>query len=457
MNGWMNIIYALLLYPILPVMYIQLRNETKPKKNIIMGVTLPYSALSRAETAELSDSCRKSLFRTFLLLHIPFLLCFIAEKYVSVLFGALMVWLLLALGVYYVVYVRCHQRFRDYKRSLLPTEDTNTPAPVQVDPEAIVKSAPRGKLYYYIPPFIISLSPLFFELLQSPRKIDIYGVVMECVIIALCILIFALTDYVLRRRSEAISSDSAVNTALTQARRGHWSRCSLWISYLTALLGVMIYISLRTELPELVLLSASLIYSFAVIFIAVRTDLACRHAQERLAGALPDAADTDRYWILGMFYYNKQDSHNLVHSRTGTNSSFNLARPLGKLMMGFCALCILSIPVLAAHMIQQELTPISVTMQDDSLHIDHVTAHKVLPLEDITGVETLDVLPANSRVNGTGLPTLLEGRFSMRDYTEPCWFCLDPRDAPFVTFVCDGVRYVLNASALDGLQGFPQA
>lgn len=450
MSNWSNLIFALLIYPVLPVMYIQLRNETKPKKNIVMGVTLPYAALTSPEAATLTEDCRRRFFRMFLLLHIPLALCLPVGKYMSMTFGAMMLWMLLVLGAYCVAYIRAHRRVRDYKRSFLPQAEENAP-PVQVDPEAIVKSAPRSKLSYYIPPLLISIAPILCELLFQPRAADTAAAILGSLVFTLCIVVFAGTDYILRRRSEAVSDDSAVNVALTQARRGHWARCSLWISYLTALMGAFVYLSIRAALPEFSVLIACLIYSTLLIYIAVRTDLACRHAQERLAGALPDAADTDRYWPLGMFYYNPQDSHNLVHSRTGTNSTFNMARPLGKIMMGFCALCILSIPVLAVFMARQELTPISVTVSDDTLYIDHAMAHKAVPLDAIQAPETLQTLPANSRVNGTGLPTLLEGRFTMRGYDEPCWFCLDPTQPPFVTFIYDGTRYVLNADALDGL------
>lgn len=453
MNEWLNLIYALLLYPVLPVMYIQLRNETKPKKNIIMGVTLPYAALYAPETQELAEDCRKRFLRIFLLLHIPFALCLLTGKHMSLVFGALMIWMLLALGFYYFAYIKSYQRFREYKRGLLPG-GTQAPAPVQIDPEAIVKSVPRGKLYYYIPAFIISLAPMAYELSRRTQSPDMFEALAGCIVITLTIVLFATMDYILRRRSEAVSSDSAVNIALTQARRGHWARCSLWISYLTALLSVFIYISIRGSFSELATMLACLVYCSAIIIIAVRTDLACRHAQERLAGALPDAADTDKYWPFGMFYYNKDDKRNLVHSRTGTNSTFNIARPFGKIMMGFTLLSILSIPFLAAFMIKQELTPINVTVSENTLYIEHFTAHKEVPLDAISSLETLDELPPNSRVNGTGLPTLLEGRFTMRGYPEKCWFCLDPTQPPFVTFVYDGTRYVLNKSALEGLEGF---
>ena len=53
--GWRLFMLAVLL-PVLPILYVMLRDECEPKKNIIVGVTLPYAAQSDSVVRWISDN-----------------------------------------------------------------------------------------------------------------------------------------------------------------------------------------------------------------------------------------------------------------------------------------------------------------------------------------------------------------------------------------------------------------
>ena len=59
---WSIIAWAVML-PVLPIVYFMQKNECKPKKNIIVGVTLPYEAQGDAEVLALLERYGKELKR----------------------------------------------------------------------------------------------------------------------------------------------------------------------------------------------------------------------------------------------------------------------------------------------------------------------------------------------------------------------------------------------------------
>ena len=63
-----NIIMFVCIYPILPIICLMLRNEAKPKKNIVIGVTLPAAAIAGEEVAEICRKYRKTLVMVLALL-----------------------------------------------------------------------------------------------------------------------------------------------------------------------------------------------------------------------------------------------------------------------------------------------------------------------------------------------------------------------------------------------------
>ena len=58
--GWRLFMLAVLL-PVLPILYVMLRDECEPKKNIIVGVTLPYAAQSDSVVRGLLEQYKREM------------------------------------------------------------------------------------------------------------------------------------------------------------------------------------------------------------------------------------------------------------------------------------------------------------------------------------------------------------------------------------------------------------
>ena len=114
----MNIILLLCMYPILVIMYITLANETKPKKNIILGATLPYTSLRDPRVLEICDRFKKSLRKSLWILGlIPLPSIFI--PYASIAMSIVFLWILPAIIVPHVIYARYRRRLLILKKELL--------------------------------------------------------------------------------------------------------------------------------------------------------------------------------------------------------------------------------------------------------------------------------------------------------------------------------------------------
>ena len=104
-DKWFSVIMVVVMLPVIVVMAALLSNETKPKKNIILGVTLPFSARYDDEVEALCASFRKKLWG----LTVPLcLLCapMFFVPWFSVQLTWYMVWIIIVIVAPYVLYVR---------------------------------------------------------------------------------------------------------------------------------------------------------------------------------------------------------------------------------------------------------------------------------------------------------------------------------------------------------------
>lgn len=448
----MNLFFAIMLYPLLPILHWQMQNEAKPKKNIVLGVTLPYSLLQDEALLLHTRNYARSMRRALLISHALLLPLLLLWKEASAFFGALLLWVTAVIVLYHVLYIRAHNALRRFKLEQGLSMETAA-ARIRVDTCALAGPEPAHGLWAYAGALLLCLAPFLWARIAPPAPVDPLALLLGCGGFFLVVALFAFADRALLRRSEAVSEESALNLALTRARRVYWRRCCLYSSYLTGLFSLLLYLMFTGLVGEPLGMACMLLYVFAELFVVCRAEFLCRRMQERLAGALEAPVDSDAHWPYGMFYHNPADRRLLVHSRVGMGSTLNIAWPAGKLFLGFAALCALALPLTALWLMgADESAPAAISVEGDTLCIRHGWSEKELPLGEIRDIERLESISGSVRVFGTGLPGLLKGRFSMTAYPgERCWFCLDPRDAPFVSFVCGDVRYVLNESAAGAL------
>lgn len=440
-DQWFSVIMVAVMLPVILVMAALLANETKPKKNIILGVTLPFAARYDGQVEALCAGFRKKLW----LMTVPLcLLCapMFFVPWFSVQLTWYMVWIIIVIVAPYVLYVRTYLRLKAIKRERewYPRRSAQV---TTVDITAA--AAPRKPLsaWWFIPALLLSLVPVILALTvySGERGMDAW-LILGLSFSAMVLLSWAIYPLIFRLRTDVAGEDSTRNTALTNVRRAAWGRAWISIAWSTALCGVAAFFCRSSELGQLIVI---IIYTFVLLRLCVWTEMGLRRAQEKLTDvSTDDYIDEDEHWIWGVFYNNPNDSHLTVNDRTGMNVSFNLAKPAGKLIMGACALMIAAMPLIGVWMMGVEFSPRRVEVTESAVEVVHLTRQFTVSLDEAESVELIGELPQTYRTNGTGMDGLQEGHFSVDGYGK-CRLCLDPRESPFIVLTAAGVTYIFNA------------
>ena len=110
----MNIIFVVFFLPILPIMYFMLKNSAKPKKNMILYVTLPYTARQDEGVLAICAAFRRHLGIVCLvlaaLLAIPFFI-----EYISIALTYHLTWLSVMIVVPFLSFAKYHRKLKRLK------------------------------------------------------------------------------------------------------------------------------------------------------------------------------------------------------------------------------------------------------------------------------------------------------------------------------------------------------
>ena len=407
-----------------------LKNETKFKKNIAVGVTFPYEGRTDEAVLARLKRFRKEVNWVCILLVLLAIPCMFIPNF-SISITLWCVWLLVAIIAPYVPYVLCNRDLKIIKQQ--KGWRRSNPDQVTVN-TAQIPSVRWLSPVVFLLPLVVSLLPFLWE-----REFWVLYLID-----ALCILLFwGCYRYLYRNKSEQVDDNWQLTQVLTQVRRHFWGLVWMLSSDALALLNVAVSLFHDRPIPMLIVI---LVISAALVGAAFWAEIKLRTLQETLTkdSGHGDYIDDDDKWIWGLFYYNPHDSHNLVNNRVGTNMTFNMAKPLGKICIALTALMLLSLPFLfpitEAILDKPPVLEISAT----ELTASSGGTQYEIPLETIADVQLLEELPEHLiRTNGTGLEHLLKGQFTAKDLGS-MRLCLDPTCPPFllVTTEADQVYLV---------------
>ena len=420
---WLSIIW------LAPLVCFLLRNEAKRKKNIVVGVTLPYDAREDEEVLTKLKNFRKAEVWICVLLVLAAIPCMFVGTFSVTLFlwG---VWLLLCIALPYIPYILCNKALHKikYQRGWLRF----LPGKIIVDTSTIPDAHWLSPFFFLIPLFI-SLLPLLWE------RVFWFLYIIDTA----CILLFWLCyRYLYRNKSEKVDDNAALTKTLTRVRRHNWGIMWIISSYAMAAMNLGIGLTLARPLP---MLFVTLGVSLVIVFAVVRVELKTRSVQEKLTAQSGHDLyiDDDDKWIWGFLYYNPQDSHTFINDRIGVNLTVNLARPFGKAMAVLTIVTILAVPFLSPIIESTANKPPVMAYSSTQLTAKSGGKEYQISLSEIEEAELLEKLPGDlSRVVGTGLDTLLKGRFTSKE-TGSVEVCLDPTCPPFILITTDQDRHYL--------------
>ncbi|MBD5161514.1 MAG: hypothetical protein HDT14_05755 [Oscillibacter sp.] len=416
---WSIILWGCMIW-LVPVMYFMLKNECKPKKNIIVGVTLPYEAQQDEAVLALLERYKKEMKITCLAslaAVVPGL--FISD--VGIAMTALMLWTVAICLVFFIPYVRCNMALQKLKAERGWRRDAEDASQAVTDLKAAAAEMRWLSPWWFLPPFIISLIPLFFDR-------SIWGLWMfDAAMVPICYLCYR---YLYRSRAEVVDENSQRTIALTQIRRYNWGKCWVVAAWATGFLNVGMWL---TSEHIWLCMAVILVYGLAVSMAVIGIEFRVRRLQEKLTADSGRGyyVDEDDHWIWGMMYYNPNDTRLLVNARIGINSTFNMARRSGQVIMGLILAVLLACPLAGVWMIGMEHAPVELEVTETELVGSHYGGHWSVALADIAEAEIIEELPRLTRTMGTGLSTACTGQFSSGEWGRVT-LCINPQAGPWL-------------------------
>ena len=144
-------------------------------------------------------------------------------------------------------------------------------------------------------------------------------------------------------RNTVISKDSNVNANYSRAKKKAWADLFIamsWANVLYVISCSILYLFFFNDIAILISILAYTIILMAVVAISVKTqaEVEKRYARDTELELLDD----DDYWILGMFYYNPNDTRLNVEKRFGYGGTVNIAHPAGKVIMIISAILLIA-------------------------------------------------------------------------------------------------------------------
>ena len=356
--------------------------------------------------------------------------------------------LMLAILAPYVLYVRANRALAALKRA----EGWSVPyaGAVVVDLKAAAEPVRALGRRAFLPPILLSAVPLVTALLSDDEGTR-WGGLICCGVTAfiglVCMLLYPL---ILRQRGDVAGPDSGKNAALTRVRRYNWGKMLLVTSYLTAIFMLGYWLLQESALWTMVLTAA---YMFVLIGFCLATEFSVRRVQERLTRDEPGCVDEDDLWVWGMFYNNPNDRHLFVNDRTGSGMGVNIGRPAGKAFMAVTAAILAGLIVVCIALALGFSSPFEADIEGDTLYFQHGMEKYEIALEDIMALDLIDDLPPARRIAGTGLPNLVEGRFSVEGY-ENVRISLNPEQPPYIVVQTVDITRIFALNTPDETEEF---
>lgn len=418
----------------LPVlMYLLLKNETKFKKNIAVGITIPQEGRTDSEVIAALHQFQQQLRLVCVGLLLVALPCIFIPK-LGVAMTVYMLWLDCCIVLPYLPYIRCNQKLRQIKRARGWQQNDSTQQ-TTVDLTAAAHSCHWLSPWLFLLPLLLALLPLYFDREQAL----VYSI--DAASVLFCWLGYR---YLYRNRAEIVDANTAINATLTRIRRYNWGKCWLICAWFLALLNLLLWLG-QNQFG--LTIAGTLLLTFGITAAVISVEFRTRAMQEKLTAnsGIDFYVDEDDKWMWGIFYYNPYDRRLLMNQRVGMNTTLNLAKPAGKAFLAATALLLLALPLLGVWMDWLETTPVALQITDTTVIAAHTGTAYEIPLDAITQVNVIDTLPAIRRIAGTGMDTVQKG-----NYKTP-WgsarVCLDPRTAPYLQIsTMDGKQYLFGSS-----------
>lgn len=440
----MNIFFAVIMYPILFVMYFLLRGAGDDNRAYCFGATLSNSQRQEGAVKQIAVEYKKSMKRDTIILAVIPVVCFFIP-FMSIAMTIWFIWILAVCFAPMIHFAIANRKIQEVKLQMGWKQEYEIS---YTDLKSVAVSK-KAKLREFLPPILLSIIPIIISVVLFGEK-DLWILAIMVAVFAVCTPLFYLCAvWSDRQKISVISCDSDTNINYARAKKQVWKNLwliSCWIN--TLFTWGMLLVAWQRQGAMRGIVIGAILYCIAIISVCMVQLKKLRQVDVAYADkkTLMNAEEDDRNWIFGMIYYNKNDKHFMVENRMGTGTSVNLANKAGLVTNIFAVFALLSIPILCIWMILVELTPISVTVENDTIICQQLSTEYEIQLSEITNYKVIEELPEMIKMNGIGMDNIYIGTFeAYREGTFETF--LNPQNEMFLWIETeDEVYYVSGAT-----------
>lgn len=418
-----------------------LRNEAKPKKNIVIGVTLPYTARQDESVLSICKDYKRNLDITLLLLTLLGV-GGIFFKYISVALTYFLIWMDVAIVVPVMVYTIAHKKLKQLKD--INQWGSSILGKTLVEIKATTEKKQMLSIWWFVPPMVMSFIPVVYTMVALHNKEEFWWRLFTYLVMAIVVVVCYLFYRIVYRQTEVIDDNTNISAALARVRQYNWTKCWIWTGWLTGVYTLFFWLFFDQSLTIIIATTA---YTIVLVYVVMRAEFETRSVQQKLTedSGIRSYVDEDQHWIIGMFYYNQDDKHLVIDNRVGIGTTVNLAKFWGKVITGFGLICIIGMPFMGIWMMVEEFTPVTIEMTETQIIVNHLKEEYTIEFADIQSVELLEELPDVSKVVGSNFPTLYKGKFRVSDIGI-CNLCLNPKTGHYLLINTENNVYILGTN-----------
>ncbi|MBR5358810.1 MAG: hypothetical protein IK128_06340 [Clostridiales bacterium] len=337
MTWLVKLIMFICIVPSVIAMYALAFPASPEKKKMIFGVRNNpkfFEGDTAKKTKDIIASCRKGgLIITVLVCLASIVLLALPANGVT-----MVAWIVLVFALFLVSvpYAKGNTELKNLKKELgitksgvVYTDLTNTNVvhslkmPWLILPNAIALAATIGALLIDLG--VIGITPAAGQYALTAMSLSF---------LFIAVLLIPLAIMMDNARNMVISRDSNVNANYSRAKKKTWADLFTAMSWANALFLVGFAILLVFVNNDIVMLCGLLAYMviiFTIVFIGIANQKAVENRYDRDTDF--ELQDDDDNWVLGMFYYNPNDTRLNVEKRLGYGGTVNIAHPAGKVIM----------------------------------------------------------------------------------------------------------------------------
>lgn len=391
---------------------------TKPNKNILLGVSLPFAELTNKDILNIVIEYKLAYKKLSLLAFILGLPGMFMSYYLSITIVYFTVWV----AAYYYfnerLYLKYFKRLLTYKKENNLFFGAKQVLKIDLEVSRLKNTMVISKLWF-IPSFIISLIPIIIYFSNYKTSDKTIFILFIPHLISL-ILFFYLYIYFTKSRTKVYSKNTEINIACNTVSRRYWSILFITLCIVHSLLFLALAFAFMSNSFENVALMVIIIsVPFFALLATMYTYNLVRDTQNNLLQNSHDTiyTDSDEYWEKG-YYYNPYDSKVTVEKRVGYGSCYNMATKKGKFMTYFSNIFALVVILgITIPTFLWDFGKINVIKNENIISIKAPLYNYEFNTADIESISLVDNLPSGGlKTNGVGTAMYSIGNFNINGY-----------------------------------------